>query len=338
MAAALALASGAFTPVAEAQPSKGAPSPNDVRKAQSLFKKADELFNAHRYAEALELFRQSYATVPSPNSHLYIARCLSQTGDLRAAYLEFQKVYEEADKRAASEPKYGPTRDSARVERDELGNRIALVTVNVQHSDASTTVKVGDVEVSQAEWGKPIPFNPGSVDVTVQTAGKPPAHQTVQLSAGDKKEVALDAAPQGAAPPPEQPVAEQPTTGGGNKTLRYAGIGVAAAGVAGLVVFAITGSASKSKFSALQTSCGASGPCSHPLTAADKDNQSSGKSLQTVANITLVAGSVLAVGGATMIVLSFRKTQPPADAAPAAPTAQAHWVVGPSYTGLAGTF
>lgn len=338
MAAALALASGAFTPIAEAQPSKGAPSPNDVRKAQSLFKKADELFNAHRYAEALDLFRQSYATVPSPNSHLYIARCLSQTGDLRAAYLEFQKVYEEADKRAASEPKYGPTRDSARVERDELGNRIALVTVNVQHADPSTTVKVGDVDVSQAEWGKPIPFNPGSVDVTVQTSGKPPAHQTVQLSAGDKKEVALDAAPQAAAPPPEQAVVEPATTGGGNKTLRYAGIGVAAAGVAGLVVFAITGSASKSKFSALQTACGTNGPCVNPSPAL-KDDISSGKSLQTVANITLVAGSVLAVGGATMIVLSFRKTHPPADAAPAAATTgEAHWVVGPSYTGVAGTF
>ena len=337
MAAALALASGAFTPIAEAQPSKGAPSPTDVRKAQTLFKKADDLFNAHRFAEALDLFKQSYAAVPSPNSHLYIARCIKETGDLRTAYLEFQKVYDEADKRSASEPKYAPTRDSARTERDEVAARIALVTVNVAHSDPSTTVKLGDVDVSQAEWGKPIPMNPGSVDVTIQTAGKPPTHQTVQLAAGDKKEVTLDAAPAGPAAPIEQPVAEQPTTGGGNKTLRYAGIGLAAAGVAGLVVFAITGSSSKSKFSDLQKLCGTNGPCS-PINAAEKNDISSGKSLQTVANITLIAGGVLAAGGATLIVLSFRKQPPPADAQPAPQTGQTQWVVGPSYTGLAGTF
>jgi hypothetical protein len=108
--------------------------------------------------------------------------------------------------------------------------------------------------------------------------------------------------------------------------------------VVGLVVFAITGSASKSKFSALQAACGPNGPCVNP-TPALKDDISSGKSLQTVANITLIAGSVLVAGGATMIVLSFRKqSAPPADAQPAPATGQTHWVVGPGYTGLAGTF
>ncbi|HVY45180.1 MAG TPA: tetratricopeptide repeat protein, partial [Minicystis sp.] len=142
MVLAAALASVAHVDVAYAGPVPGAA---DVKKAQQLFRKADELFNAHRYPEALDLFRQSYATVQSPNSHLYIARCLAQMGDLRTAYLEFQKVYEEAERRAATEPKYAPTRDSARVERDELGNKIALVTVSVRNADASTTVKIGDV-------------------------------------------------------------------------------------------------------------------------------------------------------------------------------------------------
>ena len=169
--AALSIPTLAATPAAYAQ-GKAAKGGGEVARAQSLFKKADDAYNAKRFAEALELFKQSYATVPSPNSHLYIARCMAQLGDSRAAYIEFQKVFDEADARANAEPKYAPTRDSARLERDEVGNKLAIVTINVAHADASTTVRVSGTDVPQSDWGKPQPFTPGNVDVVIVERGQ----------------------------------------------------------------------------------------------------------------------------------------------------------------------
>ncbi len=75
----------------------------DVQKAVALFKKASELYGNKKYAPALDHFRQSYALVPSPNSHLYIARCVAFLGDPRSAWLEYDRTIDEA---AAGGAKY----------------------------------------------------------------------------------------------------------------------------------------------------------------------------------------------------------------------------------------
>jgi hypothetical protein len=303
----------------------------EVARAQSLFKKADDAYNAKRYAEALELFKQSYATVASPNSHLYIARCMAQLGDSRAAYVEFQKVFDEADARATSEPKYAPTRDSARLERDEVGNKLAIVTINVAHADASTTVRVSGTDVPQSDWGKPQPFTPGNVDVVVVSAGKAPITQNIALVAGDKRDLPLDAAPPAAAVATEAPVVESGPKGKPNKPLLIAGIVAGGVGVVGMVLFAIEGSSASSDFSTLQKDC-PNNNCTQGTT--DADAKSSGKSAQTVANIGLITGAVGLAAGATLVTLAFVKRGPAA----APTTGSANLVLKPGYAGLAGTF
>ena len=96
---------------AGAQPA--APSPDAVKKATDAFKEGTKLFQEKKFALALEQFRTSYDTVPSPNSHLYVARCQSEMGNTKEAFQTFQKVIAEAQERGKAEPKYLPTGDSA---------------------------------------------------------------------------------------------------------------------------------------------------------------------------------------------------------------------------------
>src|SRR5436190_27216 len=105
--------------------------PSDVEKATETFESGTTFFGDKKYALALEQFKQSYTTVPSPNSHLYMARCLAALGEPVAAWREFDATLVEAEARVAKEPKYEPTRDSARTERDDVAKSIGLVVVAV---------------------------------------------------------------------------------------------------------------------------------------------------------------------------------------------------------------
>jgi hypothetical protein len=316
--------------LAHAQP-KGAkgvvapPSEDAAKKATAYYLKGSDLFKAKKLAPALEQFRLSYAAVPSPNSHLYIARCLAAMGDSRAAYEEFDKVVDEAAERGKTEDKYLPTRDTARVERDELLSRVALVTINVVHPGPTTLVRIGDVDVPREQWDKPIAVAPGAVEARLSAGDRAITSQSATVNAGQSRTLVLDAAAApvvavggpGTTPPPAK---------SSRSPLFPAGIAVGAVGVAGFILFAIEGSASKSTYSELETACG-SGPC--PASYADKI--SSGKSQQTIANVGLVIGAVGVAAGATMIVLSMGKNK-------SAPAATTSLVVGPGYLGAKGTF
>jgi hypothetical protein len=316
--------------IARAQP-KGAkaavapPSEDAAKKATAYYVKGSDLFKAKKLALALEQFRLSYAAVPSPNSHLYIARCLAAMGDSRAAYAEFDKVVDEAAERGKTEDKYLPTRDTARVERDELLSKVALVTISVVHPGPTTIVRMGDVEVPREQWDKPIAVAPGAVEAKISAGDRAITSQSATINAGQSRTLVLDAA---AAPVVAVggPGTTAPTTTSRKSPLFPAGIAVGAVGVAGFVLFAIEGSASKSTYSKLETACG-SGPC--PASYADQI--SSGKSQQTIANVGLVLGVVGVAAGTTMVVLSMR----PSKSAPAATTSL---VAGPGYLGAKGTF
>ncbi len=315
----------------EAAAQTAAPSEADVKQASDFFEKGSKLYDAKKFALALDEFKKSYATVASPNSHLYIARCLVGLKELRDAYLEFDKVIDEADAKAsAGETKYAPTRDTARAERDELAPKLALVTPNIANADAATTLKIGGAAVPRERWGKPLPIAPGDADVVLETPGKPPVTQKLSLAAGDKKDLPLDAAPAAAitAPPPVETPPEQPAASHGSlRPFAYVAGGV---GVAGLALFAVAGAMTSATYSDLESSCG--GRC--PPGGSYDDDISSGKTTQTLANVGLIVGAVGVAAGVTLFIIS-REPDKKSDAPPAP---AARLVVGPSYAGLNGTF
>lgn len=314
----------------QAQPAAAAPDEAATKKATALFLKGSEFFKVNRYALALEQFRQSYATVPSPNSRLYIARCLAALGEHREAHREFSKVIVEVDARGPGDQKYAPTRETARVEREELNPKVAIVTITPPAAKLDLTVRVGGEIIPPVQWNTPIAVTPGLVPVDIQIGNQAAAAQSLTLAAGEKRTIVLDASPavqaasgkgQGAEPPRE-------TKGGGSlmRPVAYAAGGV---GVVGMVMFAVAGSMSKSTYSKLESQCGQA-PCPSTLSG----DISKGKTQQTVANVGLGLGLVGLAAGTTMFLLAPSGKK--GDAAPK--KAGAHMELGPGYVGVAGQF
>ena len=298
---------------------------DSAKKATTHFMKGSDLLKAKKFALALEQFKLSYAAVPSPNSHLYIARCLSAMGDARAAYTEFDKVVDEATERGKTEEKYLPTRDSAKGERDDLRSKVALVTITVEHQAPGLTVRIGDAEIPREQWNKPLAVPPGPVEAKLSSSdGKQVGTQSATIAVGQSHTLVLDGAAASAV------VASgsegEATTKSKSSALRPAAIVAGTVGVAGFVMFAVAGSMSKSTYSSLEKECGA-GPCP----ASRADDISSGKTQQTLANVGLIVGAVGVAAGATLFVLSLNKGK-----SAAAPTTGL--MVGPGYAGLNGTF
>ncbi|WP_437510072.1 tetratricopeptide repeat protein [Sorangium sp. So ce1099] len=323
-------------PAAGADDAAATPSPDAVEKAQSMFKKGATLYESKRYALALEQFRASYAAVASPNSHLYIARCLAELGEHTEAYLEFELVAAEAAARAKTEPRYAQTEQTAQLERDELARKLALVTVTVAHPDAASSLAIAGKEVPRERWGKPYPVKPGKTEIVLRTRTTS-IPQTLDLSAGQAKTIPLDAAPlepSGAAdgsPPlldegPVGPLSEAPSPRAYLRPYAYVAGGV---GVAGLGVFTVAGLMANSTYSDLAETC--RGPC--PISR--KDDVDAGKTQKTVANVSLVVGALGLVTGTTLFILSFTGG---GAGEPQRAAASPQLLVAPGFIGVRGAF
>jgi hypothetical protein len=174
---------------------------------------------------------------------------------------------------------------------------------------------------------------PGPVDVLVQTSGKPPKQQSITVAAGERRDMSLDAG-SAAANTGDQPAEASKGPSKPINGMLIGGIAASAVGAVGLGMFIAEGASSSSTYSDLNKKC-PSGQCSASVRSGLQNEVQSGISAQTVANVGLVLGVVGAGAGVTLIVLSRRGSS-----SSTAPTtgSTTHLVVGPSYTGLAGTF
>lgn len=336
LAVAPALASAQTPPDAAGGAAPAQPDPAAVATATAAFKKGTTLFQQKKYGLALAEFQTSYDTVNSPNSLLYVARCQAETGQLKDGYRTFTRVIDEAEARLAAEPKYAPTRDSARNERDELAKKIALVTVNVAGGDDTTRVTVGGAPLPRDMWGKPQPMDPGPTTVELVVGANPPVTRQLALEVGKSETVDLDTSATAAPPPPPPPTTEPPEESGGTSPLVPIGIATAGVGVAGLALFAIAGSMSNGTYGDLEDLCGGEQACPSDRQAEAADLQDSGSTQQTLANVGLIVGAVGVTAGVTMLVIGLSSDDGGTESASTQPSTSL--AVGPGFTGLRGRF
>lgn len=303
----------------------GAATPVQREQAQARFVRGKQLFEAKKYADALQEFRASHEIVASPNTRLYLARTLRELGKIVEAYVELGRTEVEARELAREDPRYGKTGEAARAERDALKQRVGFVTVRIDHPEDTTKLVVGNEEIRREGWQEPIPAMPGTTEVRVETAGRTPVTGTVTLEAGQTKPLALDAA-SGAkiadAAPPSEPAPAPPPAEPEKKSLRPFAFVAGGVGVAGVATFAIFGLMAKGTHDDLASRC-PNGAC--PNDPASDVNK--GKSQQTVANIGLVVGVVGIAAGVTLFVLEPKSTAPSMSAA-----------IGPGRLSLEGKF
>jgi hypothetical protein len=264
--------------------------------AQKVYEKGAEDYKAGRLLEALAAFRASFEMVPSPNSHLMIARTLRDSGELIQAYREYDKLVPEAEAALARESKYAKTADIARAERAKLRAQIALVRVYVKNPPDDLRVVLGSTHLDRSEWETPVPVLSGVLVARATTKAAPDKTEDLVAAAGGEVYVTFDytTAPN---PKVEAAAADQPTTQGSipdiahqplgpepaaDRTLAYVALGVAGAG---LLTFAVLGTVNQSTFDDLQAAC----PAHHcPADLADEIRR--GRTEQTIANVSLGVG------------------------------------------------
>lgn len=299
--------------------------PAQQKQATDLFKQGTTLYQQKNFAAALEKFRASYALVPSPNSSLYIARCMAELGQVKEAHAQFRKTVAEAEARVGAEPKYQPTLDTARRELEELNNRLSFVTIQVRNPQPGTTLRIGTQNIPREQWGQPIMVDPGSVDVVLETPGAAPIVQRHSLRGGERKTV--DISPQsvnvGGNLPPPGPRQDE---GGDMGVLLPLAITFGAVGVVGMGMFGVAGGMSLSTYSEVEDNCPNGPACSNEL--IDR-----GEREQLIANIGVIIGGVGLAAGATFLIVDLATGGPSSEA-----KGPVNLAIGPGYVGVDGTF
>jgi len=316
---------GALLAAAPALRAETAPAPSaseqgseeaDTRPVEERFAEARQLFLDEKCRQALPMFERLYAETKSSNALLYVARCERAEGAWDAAYASLKQTIARAEEQAAEDPKYEGTRDAAKSELDQVAPHVALVTVVLTTDTPGVRVRVGGRELAAEEIGTAVAVLPGRLQIEATPPKGSVARREVEVGAGASRTVALSLTEASAVP--AAPVAQD-----SGRTLRYAGIGSLALGAAGMGAFALFGSLAQSRFDELEQDCG--GRCPEDR-QADVD---SGRTLQTVANVSLVVGVVGLASGATLVVLGWPKDED---------TRQVSLRVGPAAVSLAGAF
>ncbi len=279
---------------------------NTGQLATEVFGEAQKLFDKGKYAEALVGFRQAYNASNSPNARLMVGNCLIALGKNSEAYAEMAETLKDATARADKEPKYAKTRDSATAQLTLLEGKIGKVVVHIEERGAEVTVN--GIRIAPDKLGTTLAVDPGTVTIAakhvdgrtvfqerVVAPGKTETVDLVFPSETPSTQLATDTS-MAPAKPKDHAETATASKGGG---VRVAGGVVLGLGVAGMALFAITGFMAKSRFTTLETECGAV-RCTDAKYA---DVVDSGKTLTTVANVGLGVGVGGIVGGALMMAL-----------------------------------
>jgi hypothetical protein len=293
--------------------------------ARTPYIDAKKAFDAGDFESAARGFRASYDVVASPNSHLMLAKSLEQLGRLSDAYRAAKAVVPEAEAAAAQDDKYARTAEDARALMESLRGKVGYLTVRLP-SGQSGTVTVEGRQLAPNELSEPVLVDPGPVAVSFDTPDGPDA-RTITLGPGGTGLVDFGASDPSAPPPPD-PIDED-GEGFQIHAPRAVGIGLAATGVAGMVIFGVFGSMTSSKFSDLEDMCSADGVC--PADA--QDTLDDGKTFQTVANVGLVVGITGLIAGTTLFLL-----EPEIVSDDDGASASLKLTVGPGALGVKGSF
>lgn len=305
-------------PIAAAEDARADQAADQAAKA---FDQGRKLWDAKDPAGALPFFQKAAEQTNSPNARLYLARCLRDTGKLPQAYDEMERTVRDARELAEKDQRYVQTRDTAAAELALLEPRIGKIIVALGSTLSGAAVSIAGAAVDAAKLGTPIAVMPGNLSVVAKSADGTTTEKAVAVAAGATLTVTLERAATGAAPvsptvPDKGPAPPPPEEeGGGFGVVRGVGIGVAAAGVAGFVLFAVGTLQADEKLSTLEQECGG-GPCTDPKY---EDVIQSGKNAEIMAYTGLGVGIAGVVAGTFMMIFGG-PSEPEAKAARWEPT------------------
>jgi hypothetical protein len=274
---------------AESQPAEVGDTRAD---AQRTFTQAQQLYEAGRTEAALEAFRSSHAGYPSPNSRLYIARCLRDLGRNAEAYTEFKAVLMDAAE-ADDADRYAQTLEAASLERASLRPRLGMLRLTVPDDVPMAEVSVAGRVVSRAEWGQPIAVDPGTVSVSATAPGRRPFLRTYSIAAGERPAATVVLPPAGSASPapaPAAPAQPAPPVAAPWPTGRAVAIGSAGVAVVGFAVWGAFGLQARARYDHLR------GECDQHCGPEFKDSINAGRTETLISEVGLGVAAAGAAG------------------------------------------
>jgi hypothetical protein len=151
--------------IAPARAQAPPPATNKVA-AEALFEDGRRLVAAGSFAEACPKFADSQRLDPSPGTLLNLASCYEKLGRSATAWATYREAASAAN--AAGRGEYLAT---AQRHAEALAPTLARVTVTVAEPMEGLQVLRDGVRVERAEWGAPIPIDPGTHSIEASAAG-----------------------------------------------------------------------------------------------------------------------------------------------------------------------
>lgn len=271
-------------------------SASDHVAAEALFDEAVRLMKTGDYATACPKLRESQRLDAGVGTLVYLAECYSRSGKTASAWATWREAHAAA--RAAGQ---ADRERMAKARADALEAELPRVTVVVRAPARGTEVKRDDVAVSEGTWGAPVPVDPGDHTFTAIAPGKRPWTSSIKIAAAQKVEVVVpaledDATAPSPTPAPTPGAVDAPPSSGGWTAQRWAGVGVAGAGVVALGVGAFFGARAASTWGDVQDRC----PSNRCADASGPSDVDSARTAGNVSTAFVIGGAALVAGGAVL--------------------------------------
>lgn len=251
---------------------------SDPAAAEALFRQGRAAADTGDFRTACEKFRESNRLDPAIGTLFNIADCEEKLGRVATSWTHFQEV-------AQRLPATDERRTLATQRAAALEPRLPKLTLKLVGAlPPGAIVRRGEVELTTASFGAPLPVDPGEVVVSVEAPGHERAEFRVEMAERDVRELEISSGPE----------LSQASTETTPPTLGYVLGGV---GILGLGVGAITGFMTLSKKSTADDHCPNKRCDAEGLDAAE-----SGRTLGAVSTTGLVLGSLLLATGAYLVL------------------------------------
>jgi hypothetical protein len=287
-------------------------STQDQAVAQSLYDEAKKLVAAGKVADACPKFEESQRLDPTPVTEFYLADCYDRTGRTASAWTTFLDL-------AASEHKIGGRKsvERERVARERaraLESKLSQLVIEVPSAARVTGLAVtrDGTAVREGQWGAPVAVDPGKHTIEASAPGKKAWSTTQEVHGTGTTTVRVEALADVPAPevvPPPHPSTPEPSPPPPEQSsaspLKTVGLVAGGVGVAGLIAGGVLGALALSKNSAANSGhCGGALGGPNQCDAQGVSLRSDAVTFGNYSTISLIAGGVLAAGGATMWLLA----------------------------------
>ena len=298
----------------------------DQAAAEALFRRARDLMATGNYAEACPKLAESQRLDPAVGTLLNLATCYEKNGQLASAWVTYTLAATAAQKANQTDRV-----KLARGKATELESKLPTLTIAVPREADLPDLQVrrDGEDVGRAEWGTPIPVDPGVHVVEASASGHRKWTGQASVSGGGAK-VTLTVQPLPAeqptattetastAPPPPATTASPSSTstlttlppaaatvtpektGSGQRIVAYVVGGV---GLAGLATGTVLGIMARINENQAQNDCFMTACTQQGLTASDNAQHFANGS-----TIAFVSGGVLAA--AAVVVYLLAPSQP----------------------------